>query len=432
MNYGQIYAEFLQYCLPAPLPQPWGRFMETADFWRPPRSEKATLAVLRKNHSTKHLLGSGIVTRNQRKDLELNPIFTGTSDAILPLRDSPQSNPFDLLTEQGTVSGRLPIHTAVADYVVLEAIQEKRFLCITFSMSDMMSLRAVGMPTALASGLAQFTPNSLEEFHKCVGFSIPGLAAFVGPGTPPPSAPSTHLAQEEDAYEMLLQSVNENFPGTEKSHPSTTDSRGLILTGWTPSQLSNRRPQGLDQVIDNIVSAGSCLGVALEDVLLWQPTTREIHALARCQKVGSKADVVQAILSNIDQSANPLAPSKNRQESSIDILKTGARLRKSLLSPESSPAQRRRALRDFQRAVDDLFVNPYLDRAAADPQLMTRSRLAGLAQVNRLLHPSVMLHLARLEKEISRNGLRGDGKALDIRGLLKLFDVLGTLSAVDS
>ena len=76
----------------------------------------------------------------------------------------------------------------------------------------------------------------------------------------------------------------------------------------------------------------------------------------------------------------------------------------------------------------DVDLKTPLERATVESDLNERSRLAGLAEVNRILHPTVALHLARLEKEIVRSGLRGDTKVFEIGGLMKAFDALHKLS----
>src|SRR5262249_40412379 len=97
----------------------------------------------------------------------------------------------------------------------------------------------------------------------------------------------------------------------------------------------------VDQVIRNIVNAGTCLGITLDDVFHWQPTMVEIKSIADCLRICSEMDVTKAILRSLEQSAMPLVPSKVKQDSSGDILETGERLRETLLRPESSPVKRR-------------------------------------------------------------------------------------------
>ena len=83
-----------------------------------------------------------------------------------------------------------------------------------------------------------------------------------------------------------------------------------------------------------------------------------------------------------------------------------------LLRPGGRGHERRRRLREYQQAVDTTFVKPLLERAAQEMDPHKRSRLGGLAAVNRLLHPAVELYAARLEREITKAGLHSDGGTL--------------------
>lgn len=374
-----IYADFLQLCCPVRPPEPWGRFKTKADCWRPPTDEKAALTALQEKHRDRDLISSGVVIENQAGSLELSPMFLETPTAIVPLRSSPQSKPFDFLTAQGTITGRLPIHASCQDHLVIKEIGERGFVLGAFCMQDVMSLRAIEMPAALAVGMEEFTQRSMQEFRNA--FHLSG---------PSPSLQSPHL----------------------------------ILVGWALSRLARIRPEALDRVIRNIFNTASCHGMALDTVSVWQPDTAEIRSLAKCLEVGGRKAVIDAILSSLDQSAKPLAPSESQQKVADGVQATGARLRKALLRSDGTPAQRRKQWREYLRAVDDALVTPLLELAEMESDLDERSRLAGLAQINRLLHSNAMCYLAKLEKEIATHGLRGDGNAYEAQGVTKLLDVL--------
>ena len=191
MFYGQIYADFLLHCLPNLLPPGWRRFAKNVDVWAPPNDENSTLAALREKHSDKDLIRSGVASRDEKNNLALNPIFFGLVDnRILPLRAIPQCNPFDLLTEEGTSSGQLPIYASAHDHHVGKGITKRGILCVTFSMLDLTSLRAVGMPATLAFGLEQINRHSLKEFCGTLWLAGSSHPAQAGHGlvTQPPSA----------------------------------------------------------------------------------------------------------------------------------------------------------------------------------------------------------------------------------------------------
>jgi len=202
MQYREIYADFLKHCRPTPLPTPWSQFAKNVDFWKPPKDERATLEALQQQHDSNDLFRSRLVVcgttdeHNQQgkmpagTKLTINSILTGSFSRILPLRTSPQCLPSDLLTGEGTVSGRLPACAVLHDFLVQKGIQQTGFLCLVFSMSDMMALRAVGIPAVLAKGLEKITQKSIEDFSSNLGLELPvgsfNISAGIGA---PPTAP---------------------------------------------------------------------------------------------------------------------------------------------------------------------------------------------------------------------------------------------------
>ena len=432
MIYDQLYADILQHCQPMRPPRPWGNFVKDVDAWAPPQDGKSTIAALREKYSTKDLIRSGVASPDENKGLSLGRIFCGPSDIrILALRAIPQCNPFDLLSDEGTASGQLPVYAAVHDHLVEKGINKRGFLCVTFSMQDLISLRAVGMPAALASGLEQITRKSLAEFRSI--FEPAGQShlphANHAPAAQPPSPAA--LAQQEGSDETQASGSSDPSKAMTQWQHAPIDQLQLILVGWMPSQLSRHRPGDLDRVIRSIENTGNCLGVDLNETFLWRPTAAEIRRINLCLIKGNRKDVAKAILDSLDQSAKPLTPSRSDKGSSGDFLESRARFREALLRPGSSQDYLQRRLREYQEAVDSTFVKPVFDRAIGESDPDERCRLGGLAAVNRLLHPSVELYSAKLEREITRSGLRGNGEALKIGELMKMFDVLYRLTKED-
>ncbi len=267
---------------------------------------------------------------------------------------------------------------------------------------------------------------------RSIGSAVAGKPIFrhddrLRSATADPSSESRH-AQEEGADETQSQESGDSATAVPDAGNAAMDPPRLILVGWTPSQLSRQRPQDLDRVSRNIVNIGSCLGVDLVEVFVWQPAAAEIRRIAFCLTKGSRKDVTKAILDSLDQSGVRLTPCQREKGSSGDLLESRARLREALSRPGSGADCRRRQLREYQQAVDSTFVDPVLKCAVGESDSDERSRLGCLAAVNRLLHPSVELYSAKLEREITRGGLRGSGEGLQTRELLKIFDVVYKLT----
>ena len=465
MIQGQIYDEVLQHCKSVQSPQPWGRFRKNANLWVPPRDEKPLLAALQEKYSSLALVQSGVAVLNENQELRLNTIGLGTwdgfskclsvvdsedmpagspdvpgekctysggnvSNCILPLRALPGSKPFDLLTGKGTLGCRLPLYAATLDYLTAKWVQKAGLLFVTFSMLDLVSLRAVRLPAALAMGLDTITPKSLEELCATLGLGEMGHLLNTGhmPATLQPSPAgstqtgSVNAAQSQDSGATLAA-----VPFTPHA---TIEPPRLILVGWMLSELSQDRPGELDKVVRSLVRIAGSLGVAFDQVFVWRPSLEEIRQIHFCLTHGQRTDVTRAILRSLDQSTSPLAPPSEKGPVN-DLVTSRARLRAVLLRPGSSPGQRRRRLREFQEAADGTFVEPVLERAANALDPDERSRLGGLAAVNRVLHPTVEVYAAKLERGIVRAGLRGAADVPDTRELMRMLDILYKLTKRD-
>jgi hypothetical protein len=420
MLYGQIYSDFLKHCRPAHAPQPWRRFLQNADAWMPPHDPPATLAALRQKHGCSKLLSSGLAHRDEDGTLSLHEVFYQYDAAIVPLRTMPQGHPFDLLVDEATCSGRLPACAAVQDHAIGGRIAKRGFLFLTFTMRDLLSLRAVGLPAAPAAGLEQLTPQTLGEFRKLAGLAESSHPAPLGQA-PAGSSSSPCPTQEEEPAEMPVPQSSDPATAAAGVDHAMVPPR-LILVGWTPSTLSSERKVLLDRVVQNLINTGHGLGVGLDQVFVWRPAAAEIRRIKYCLTQGKRKDVVKTILVSLDQSAKPLADSPHAPKSGRTLSETRVRFQEALLRPGSNPAYRRRRLQAFQQAVDRALVEPLLERAADESDPDERSRLAALAALNRLLHPHVELALAKFAKEMTKNGLRGDAAVLDVRDLVKLFD----------
>jgi hypothetical protein len=129
MLYDQIYADFLGHCERMQPPGRWGRLAQYMDVWAPPKNSLATLAALHAMHSLEDLLQSGVVgyadTFRQHphsanhpivKTVSINSALGNPFAQTIPLRALPNSNPFDLVTLEGTVSGQLSACAMLHDY----------------------------------------------------------------------------------------------------------------------------------------------------------------------------------------------------------------------------------------------------------------------------------------------------------------------------
>lgn len=383
MNNGPILADFLQHCQPAHFPGPWQKFVKSADVWCPPTNVETALAALREKYSNRQLVRTGLFVRTKQQSLEISPKFSLQHYVVLPLRKTPTDNPIDLLTDDGSVRGRLALYVGARDYDVREGIKRFGRLFVVFCLPDLLALRAVGMPTVLAHGLEQFTPDSLAEFR----------GAFAANGKNQSDIPQQ-----------------------------------LVLVGCSLARLLRHRAATLDLVVHNLTTSATAIGIDLQDVFLWMPETRELQTIANIVAIGGRKNVARAILESLDQSAKPLVASEETEVSIEEFSELSAKLRAELRRSSSNRGRVRRLLREFQIAVNKIHVQPILEMADQTSDVKEKSRLAGLVQLNEILHPTIMSYSAKLARSIAQDSSLTTGMLLENREVMKLFDALDKLT----
>lgn len=381
MVYEQLYADFLQQCQPGAVPGQWARFEEHADCWHLPCGVKPLVEALREKYDDNTLVTAGLFERDTEKTARVACRWLECPGTFLALRTEAQQSPFDLLTADGAVSGDLPIRIALDDHAVKSALDSKAFLLVAFSISDLVALRAVGLPAVSAAGLERFSAKSLEEFRHVL---------------------------------------------TSSSQSSERWPQQLILTGWSPSRLIRDRPQLLEPVVDNLRNCDPIRRL-LPDILVWAPTGQDIQAIGRCAALGTRDDVVAAILESLDGRAKPLALSQKNLLRLTGLAKATADLRRELLRSHSTASSRRKMVRRVGDEVELAFAGPLLAKAAAETDPEERMRLTTLAGTERILTPTLVRVAARLEQDLERNGVSGDGAIADIVALTKLVDAKSKL-----
>lgn len=445
MLYGKIYADFLHYCHRVRLAGPWRRFAKNTDFWMLPQDTTAIPAALQEKYSVKDLVGSGVVTNRfavpakghfpvHTEDAELlvNPILSGLYSRILPLRTVPQCDPFDLLVDDGTTSGQLPVRATMHDHRLKKAIPKAGFLCLTFSMADLMAFQAAGIPATLAKGLEKLTRKTVMELTSSLGLGTSGGSTPYShkPAVTPPG--SALPVQEGLAHETQAPSPTDHYASNEAPNSLPGAPPRLFLVGWSPSQLSLNRPNELDEVHRNLANISRFLGIDFNDVFVWRPTAVDLQRITFCLKNGNRKEVRRAIVTSLRGSAEPVGRANgelvNRPHS---LLEAQSRFREVLLRPGSKAGDRRRRLQQYQHSIASTLVKPLLQLAIDEPDPKRRSQLAALAGLNQVLYPAVELYLANQEKEVVKRGLGADGQGPSVRDLMKMFDAVSKLTKED-
>jgi len=379
----EIYVDFLKFCEPVKPPHPWGRFTVTQDFFKMPDDDGALCESLRMTYGRKELRRSGVMTLDSQSRIRLSQRFSVHPGFVIPLRSGPVEKPFDLLTAEGSLSGRLPIAQAAKDQLVGDGASRQSLIFVAFNIYDVMALRAIGAPTVIASGLDEFTQESLAEVRQV--FDMPANSV----GSP------MHLA----------------------------------LVGWTPSRMSRVGPgQPLDRVLRNFRMSAEYFGINIAQILFWQPAITEIARLAQCLKIGRITDVADALLHSLDRSAKPLTTSVIEDDLSSLLEARRASLHRVLLNPNAARGARRRRSREYCEAVDEVLNKSLLQQLKEEPDSSKRSRTLALVEANRILQRGAVRHSVSTERLELDGGDVSQEFLQENRQLLSAIDMICRLT----
>lgn len=382
MSIRQVYADVLQQCNAIAAPRRWSRFAKGFELWRMPTAHHSIWESLKSNHDAEILLRSGVADDVDGK-LVFNLPLSTISGSILALRDGPNEPPFDLLTEQGSVRGKLPIRSAVEDFRLRVAIEETGRVFAAFEFGDVIRLRSIGLAAAPATGLESFTLDSLRRFRFVFG------------------------------------ALNQK--------PSAVP-HSLTLVGWNLARFTAYRSQSVDQIIASLAGHSACLGLALHRIAVWLPSRAALRDLSTCLRCGRRQDLVAAVIGSLERDRHSLVSDPNEPDPRDNMIECERRLKKALMSNDASPKRRRQALERFQRALATQIVAPLLMTAQEETNHREGLRLRSIADVARTTLFASTVQRIKLEKAIVEDGLSSDAASFDFRstqqGYATLFRLL--------
>lgn len=375
-----ILNDFLSYCQPGPVPGRWSISDAMIDVWRCPKNVDEALQALVNKHGHTSLVRAGLILDSPKQKLELSGAFAFQNSSFLALRRSENGAPFDLLADNGSVSGRLPLYSACRDYRIAADLAQQGFVLLTFSLPDFVAMRAVGLPAAPATGLGHFTAKTAREFRKL--------------------------------FESTLKT-----PESGLKRPA--------LVGWSPSNWSLHRPSGLDEVISNLrATADSLVPQSIDEICLWRPDNKQMRSIADCLGTGAASAAVHAVVESLNESAVSLSPERAKIASTPGLLDSSIKLRQELFRRDGTPKTRKQKLRAHQQAVQNELVAPLLKQAADESDPIERNRLHAIAALAQVI-PSVATSCAvSIEDAIAHHGLRGYEGCPQVAELVKVTEAL--------
>lgn len=209
----------------------------------------ARAGLIEKHDTAGHLLTHGLYDCNA---------------AVIGLKHKSNDVPFDLLTSDGTISGKLGMLATLRDNYSRRMLKSRPYLLATTSMQEVVLLRALGFAATLCSDL-------------------PGCRSFAQL-----QALSRYFSSENKACEIadpqIIMPFDNWIPATMSAQPASpakpalplkpgpVQRSALILIGWNLLLQTLEVPTGLPAVLRCFRELEDHLHLDFSDVNVWRPS----------------------------------------------------------------------------------------------------------------------------------------------------------------
>ena len=426
MIYRQIYQAFLGHCSPYEADEPWSRLQAEVDLWRSPSNVLEVMDSLEDNYSEEDLLASRLAIKGKQGWLVLNPILKGALNLIVPLRPQPNAPPFDLLFQDGTLSGKLPVCAALQDGSLRNAIEKTGALLVVFSMEDLAVLRLAGIPATIATGLEYLASKQLDEFCKSYG-----LRKSMNPAAPCPAVVAPDETEAESMSPTGVSLDQEAVTPSPSSIAGDADSPPcqpvrLVFVNWTPSTLEGESPQAVEHLRSRFRQLERYVGLPLDDMFLWTPTKGDIERVEFCLAKATCEDVQAALLESMDERRVEITSTEETFARPKDLIEAIGRLREVLLRRTGNRKLKRHVWAEYAVMLESELITPLIQQALETMDPIQRSRLFAIAGMNRIIHPAAEVYSAAFAQRIAKSGIRKAGSMMttELEPLLKFYTIL--------
>ena len=352
-------------------PSPHSAKLQVSDeIRRPPDDPAAVAAELSTKHTEDELVKAHVLVPDPTDNLQLNPSLCQADTAIITLREREELDPFDLLTDSGTLTGRLlPVCASLRDGRIREMIKraQENVLCVSSNSADVALLLSQNVPATFDAGLAQLGGVYLEQMRKDYKLD--------------PSKREHPIGIIEDGDD---QGDTEVLPD-------------IICLGWSLASLSAESPPGLSDVVAHLTAVEDHLELCMDRLCCWQPEQKEIEQIAFCLDYGELKDVTGAIVESIRISSGQLiAPATTPEESPKDMAEAIEVFQRLRSRPERDREAERQAWKKLHALIEKGSIKPLFAAMEASKDPIERSHWLMAAMNAGVLYPQCARLLLRM------------------------------------
>lgn len=369
-----IYSEVVSVCEPFCAEGPWGRFRDSGAYCCPANPDELLNSLCR-TYRVEDLVGSGVAVADGNQIL-LSPALLDAESPLIALRKQDDQPPCEILTREGCLSGRLPAVAALQDVIALrEARENEPQLNVVFSFEQVMAYRSVGLPAALAIGLADVSRNALRELF---------LRLY----------PNDAFDEEEDAFDKAAwdheddRAADADDEVPEELSDTSVDDWIVTLHAWSMLDVEDRFEAETELIRSHFAMIEKYLNRSLRDARVVFTSAEAREALEFTLEHGTRADVRRALLA-MGERGEPLIPRPVGAKKVFNVPDSMSGATSEFFEArrlQSDAGVQKRTWDNYDEALERDVLAPLREEAEAEPDPDVRSlKLAFAAQAS-LLH----------------------------------------------
>ncbi len=375
-----IYGEVVSACEPFRPEGPWGRFQDPGAYCCPADPDQL-LASLCQKFRAEDLVRSGVagvagVAGEAGDAIFLAPALLEAGNALIALRTEVDQRPFEILTPEGCLSGRLPAVAALDDVIALREGQlNEPHLHVVFGFEQVLACRSVGLPAALATGLADVSRSAIRELFQRL-------------------YPSDAFDEEEDAFDKAAwddedgRTIDADDEASEHLSVNSGDDWLVKLHGWSLFDVEARLEAEIELIRTHFAKIENYLNRSLRDARVVFTSAKAREALEFALQHGGRCDVRRALLEMASSSEalipRPVGMKKVFQPPGSFSGATSQLFEANRL--QSDATVQKRAWDNYDETLEREVLSPLREEGAAEADPVVRSLKLGFAAQASLLH----------------------------------------------
>jgi hypothetical protein len=368
-----------------------------------------TLASLERRFPERDLIAAGVAKRDPFGELQIVPELCQTRGLIMALRKSSTEPPCDLVTARGSLVGRHPVLSALADGRRAALVEETGMMLAAHRIQDVAALDMIGLPATLGLGLSRLGLSECRELDALYGEGLPVFEA------------SDRDPEEQGAVDGM--EVEEDSGWKRLAPNESLALRPLLIL---IEQLDRRRGYEPLRWLQNtarwFASVRRNAGLSFAGVWVWQPDDdfgERLKFAYRTRKAQIREVVLQSLASLVDFESVVESVGEQCDEAPSYLTARSGLIKQLAVGPIELPAQGNQladSLEEYDLAVQRELAEPLINWASQNLNPVIRAAGAQLAEVVALLHRiTPRLHATQVQR--LAESFRGDGASLE-SGLL--------------